>query len=79
MAIDRALKNLRENKAKKGNQDYVVLLEEAFAKNAEKEISRIKFLENDGNPANLMAIYEGYSNLKNLQERIRPPTAPPHL
>ena len=72
IAINRALKNLRENKAKRGNQDYVVLLEEAFAKNAEKEIGRIEFLENDGNPANLTAIYEGYSNLKRLQERIKP-------
>lgn len=71
-AMNRAIKNLQDNKTKKGHQDYVLLLEEAFARHSEKEISRISFLENDGNPANLMAIYEGYSNLKQLQNRIRP-------
>ena len=71
-AMNRAIKNLRDNKTKRGNQDYVLLLEEAFAKHAEKETERIKFLENDGNPANLITIYEGYSNLKSLQNRIRP-------
>lgn len=71
-AMNRAIKNLQNNKAKKGNQDYVLLLEEAFAKHTEKEISRIQFLENDGNPANLINVYEGYSNLKNLQNRIKP-------
>ena len=70
--MNRAIKNLRENKTKKGNQDYVLLLEEAFARHSEKELNRIQFLENDGNPANLISIYEGYSNLKNLQNRIKP-------
>lgn len=71
-AMNRALKNLQDNKTKKGHQDYVLLLEEAFAKHAEKEINRIQFLENGGNPANLIAIYEGYAGLKQLQNRIRP-------
>jgi hypothetical protein len=31
-AIDNAVSNLRSNKDKKGKQDYVYLLEEAFAK-----------------------------------------------
>ncbi len=70
--MNRAIKNLQDNKTKKGHQDYVLLLEEAFARHTEKEINRIDFLENDGNPANLISIYEGYSNLKNLQNRIRP-------
>jgi hypothetical protein len=29
-AIDNAVSNLRSNKRKKGKQDYVILLEEAF-------------------------------------------------
>lgn len=70
--MNRAIKNLRDNKTKKGHQDYVLLLEEAFARHSEKEINRIQFLENDGNPANLVSIYEGYANLKSLQNRIRP-------
>lgn len=71
-AMNRAIKNLQDNRTKRGHQDYVLMLEEAFAKHSEKEVERIQFLERDGNPANLTAIYEGYSNLKRLQNRIRP-------
>lgn len=71
-AMNRALKNLSENKTKKGHQEYVLLLEEAFAKNTARELEQISFLEKDGNPANLEAIYNKYRQLKNIQERIRP-------
>ncbi|MGD1946009.1 MAG: hypothetical protein ACFB0A_07065, partial [Croceivirga sp.] len=71
-AMNRAIKNLRANKTKRGHQNYVILLEEAFAKHSQEEINRIQFLENDGNPANLMPIYEGYTHLKQLQNSIRP-------
>ncbi len=71
-AMNRAIKNLRDNKTRKGHQDYVLLLEEAFEKHSQREIERITFLEKDGNPAHLMAIYEGYSGLKNLQDQIAP-------
>ncbi|PCJ94071.1 MAG: hypothetical protein COA50_13015 [Flavobacteriaceae bacterium] len=71
-AINKALKNLSDNKTKKGHQPYVLLLEEAFEKNTDREMQRISFLQEDGNPANYEAIYRGYTNLSNLQERIRP-------
>ncbi len=71
-AINSALKNLADNKSKKGNQVYIVMLEEAFQKNAKRELQNISFLKKDGNPANLEAIYKGYSYLKNIQQRIRP-------
>jgi len=71
-AINRAVKNLSDNKTRKGNQKYVLLLEEAFEKNAARELEQIAFLEKDGNPANLEGIYNGYLRLKNIQERIRP-------
>jgi len=71
-AINSALKNLADNKSKKGHQVYIVMLEEAFEKNAARELQNISFLEKDGNPANLEAIYKGYSYLKNIQQRIRP-------
>ncbi len=71
-AMNRAINNLQNNKTRKGNQDYVYLLEEAFAKHSTRELERIHFLEKDGNPANLQVIYEGYSSLKRLQERIQP-------
>ncbi|MEO2052861.1 MAG: hypothetical protein ABGX00_13975 [Allomuricauda sp.] len=71
-AMNKAIKNLAENKTKKGNQEYITLLEEAFAKNTDRELQEIAFLQNDGNPANLEKIYNKYLQLKNTQERIKP-------
>ncbi|KAB7530924.1 hypothetical protein F8C76_05345 [Flagellimonas olearia] len=71
-AMNRAIKNLAENKTKKGNQTYIVLLEDAFAKNTQREQAEISFLQNDGNPANLETIYNKYLQLKEIQQRIRP-------
>ncbi len=71
-AMNKAIKNLAENKTKKGNQEYIILLEEAFAKNTDRELQEIAFLQNDGNPANLEKIYNKYLQLKNTQERIKP-------
>ncbi len=71
-AMNKAIKNLSENKTKKGNQEYITLLEEAFAKNTEREQQEITFLQNDGNPANLETIYNKYLQLKQIQERIKP-------
>ncbi len=71
-AITNALKNLADNKDKKSNQPYILLLEEAFNKNAERELQQIAFLQKEGNPANYEAIYNGYSQLNQLQQRIRP-------
>lgn len=71
-AINNAINTLADNKTKKNHQPYVLILEEAFQKNAEREMQHIAFLSKDGNPANYEAIYEGYNNLKQIQERIRP-------
>lgn len=71
-AMNKAIKNLAENKTKKGNQEYILLLEEAFAKNTSREQQEVAFLQNDGNPANLESIYNKYVQLKNIQERIKP-------
>ncbi|MCW5516562.1 hypothetical protein [Muriicola sp. Z0-33] len=71
-AINNALRNISDNKNKKSHQPYILILEEAFQKNTERELQNISFLKNDGNPANLEAIYTSYSQLKNIQERIRP-------
>lgn len=71
-AMDTAIKNLRSNKTKKSSQPYVIMLEEAFAKAADRDLEKIKFLKNDGNPANLESIYTIYQNLNNRQERIKP-------
>jgi len=71
-AMNKAIKNLADNKTKKGHQEYILLLEEAFAKNAAREQQEIAFLQNDGNPANLETIYNKYLQLKQIQQRIRP-------
>lgn len=71
-AINRAISNLADNKSRKAHQPYVLLLEEAFAKYTERELDEIAFLQQDGNPAHLEAIYKKYSALRELQRRIRP-------
>lgn len=71
-AITRAIEELRSNKSKKGNQPYVYLLEEAFAKATERDLDQINFLKKDGNPAHLEEIYQLYQNLQSRQERIKP-------
>lgn len=71
-AINEALQNLADNKEKKGHQPYILLLEEAFKKNAARELDHIAFLEKDGNEASYETIYKSYVNLRTIQERIRP-------
>jgi hypothetical protein len=71
-AINISLKQLRNNKTKKSNQQYILLLEEAFEKATIKDLEYISFLKKDGNPANFEAIYNSYVNLKNRQEQIKP-------
>lgn len=70
--IANAIKNLAENKDKKGNQPYVLLLEEAFQKNAERELQEISYFQKDGNPANYERIYNGFLALNQIQQRIEP-------
>jgi len=71
-AINNALRNISDNKNKKSHQPYILILEEAFQKNTERELQNIAFLKNDGHPANFEAIYTSYSHLKDIQQRIRP-------
>ena len=71
-ALNSALQKLAENKTKKGNQPYILLLEDAFKKNKERELKHITFLEKDGNETSYEAIYKGYVSLRDIQEQIRP-------
>lgn len=71
-AISNSISGLRSNKDKKGNQDYVYLMEEAFAKAKEHDLNSLNLLENDKNPANFEKIYTTYLQLKDRQERIKP-------
>lgn len=71
-AIDNAISNLRSNKDKKGNQDYVYIIEEAFAKAKERDLNSINLVESDANPAKFEKIYNTYIQLDNRQEKIKP-------
>lgn len=71
-AINSSIQRLTENKTKKSNQQYILMLEEAYAKNTERELRHIAFMEKDGNEATYEGIYKAYVNLRNLQERIKP-------
>ncbi|WP_298540939.1 hypothetical protein [uncultured Aquimarina sp.] len=71
-AINTSVNKLRTNKNKKGKQDYILILEEAFVKAVDRDMNAIAFLEKEGNPANLERIYNSYNKLKTRQERIRP-------
>jgi hypothetical protein len=70
-AIERALDGLRTNKNAKGNQDYVYLLEEAFAKAKERDLNNLSLLMKEKNPSNFEKIYNLYIQLHTRQDKIR--------
>ncbi|MEN2402332.1 hypothetical protein GKZ90_0021260 [Flavobacterium sp. MC2016-06] len=71
-AIDRAVDALKTKKDSKGKQDYVILLEEAFAKAKDRDLRNLEMMEKEKNPANIERIYNTYIQLNNRQEKIRP-------
>ncbi len=71
-AINTSIQRLAENKSKKGNQQFILLLEEAYKKNTERELQHIAFMEKDGNESHYEGIFKAYTNLRNIQERIKP-------
>lgn len=71
-AIDNAVSNLQTNKDKKGKQDYIYLLEEAFAKAKERDLNAINLLAKDANPAQLEKMYNTFLQLNSRQEKIKP-------
>ncbi|MCB0484823.1 MAG: hypothetical protein KDC47_01375 [Flavobacteriaceae bacterium] len=71
-AINSSISKLSENKTKKGNQEYIYILQDAFTKNAKRELENIKFLVKDNNPANYEKIFNAYNSLQDIQNRIEP-------
>lgn len=71
-AIKIAMNNLKRNKTKKGNQPYVFMLQEAFAKATIKDLDRINFLKKDQNPENIETVFVLYESLKRRQDLIKP-------
>lgn len=71
-AIDRAVEALKTKKDSKGKQDYVYLLEEAFAKVKDRDLRNLDLMIKEANAANSERIYNTYLQLNNRQEKIRP-------
>lgn len=71
-AIKKAVDGLKGNKNAKGKQDYVYMLEEAYAKAKERDLRDINSWFKDANPQNLEKIYNTYVQLNYRQEQIRP-------
>jgi hypothetical protein len=71
-AITTAVEGLKNRKESKGKQDYVYLLEEAFAKAKERDLQNITLWNKDANPSNTEKIYTTFLQLNNRQERIKP-------
>lgn len=71
-AIQNAITGLQGNKNAKGKQDYVYMLEEAYAKAKERDLRNIASWFKDTNPNNLEKIFDTYILLNNRQEIIRP-------
>ena len=71
-AIAITLKKLQRNPDKKNKQDFVLLLEDAFAKASARDTDRIAFLVKENQQTNLEEIYETYVALQRRQDRIRP-------
>ena len=71
-AIQNAISSLSSNKNSKGKQDYVYILEEAYAKAKERDLANIKLWQKEANPSNFEKIYSTYVQLNNRQESIKP-------
>lgn len=71
-AIDIAIRNLSSDKDAKRKQDYVVLLEDAFAKAVKEDLIALNRLQSDPNPATLESVYETLENMELRQSKIRP-------
>lgn len=71
-AIYSAIDALKTNKNAKGKQDYVYLLEEAFAKAKQRDLEALNLLAKEKNPSNYEKIYNLYTQLNSRQERIKP-------
>jgi hypothetical protein len=71
-AIQTATESLRRDKDRKSKQEFVYMLEEAFAKAKERDERNIALWEQEKNPANIEKIYNTCLQLENRQEKIRP-------
>ncbi len=72
VAIANAIGKLRTNKNKRRKAEYIVMLQEAYAKANARDLENVNFLKKDNNPENAIKVYDLYTSLNNRQERIKP-------
>ena len=68
--INRSLKTLEKNKISKSKQEYIFLLEDAFAKAKAKDLQDLNKLKREADPIYLERIYNLYLQLNERQEKI---------
>ena len=71
-AINKSIKKLASNKDSKGKQDYVYILQDAYAKATARDLNNINLLVKEANPANFEKVFNLYNQLANRQEKIKP-------
>ncbi len=71
-AIYNAIGKLRTNKDKKGKADIIAMLQEAYNKSNERDLTTINFLKKENNPENYLRIYDMYVGLTKRQDLIKP-------
>lgn len=71
-AISKSIKKLSSNKDAKRNQDYILLLKDAYDKANERDLNAIKSLEASNNPELYRRTYETYTALNARQNAVKP-------
>lgn len=71
-AINNSINKLLSGKNDKGKQQYIYILEEAFAKAKQRDLETLNLLIKENNPSNHERIFNLYTQLNNRQERIKP-------
>ncbi|WP_299682237.1 hypothetical protein [uncultured Dokdonia sp.] len=71
-AISTSVQKLRKNPTKKNKESHILLLEEAFAKAAQRDTDRISYLQKEDNPNTIEEIYQLYKTLHRRQEIVKP-------
>ncbi len=69
-AIDKAIDKLSKNKDAKSKQDYVYLLQSAYAKANERDLTQINRLVKEANAANFEKVYNLYLGLQTRQDKV---------
>lgn len=70
-AINKSISKLKTNKNAKGKQEYVYLLQEAYAKANERDLTQINYLMKEANASNFEKVYNLYLNLQARQDKVR--------